>query len=75
MVFLKDPTSWYPSARMPAYPAVPDPDLALMANYLCGLIDPERLRHLPPGSDLARGVCGPRFVPMGDPSPGAEKTK
>lgn len=73
IVFLKDPKSWYPSARMPAYPDLPPRDLALIANYLCGLMDPEKLRQLPPGADLSRGVCGPRFVPLGGTSPVVEK--
>ena len=70
MVFMRDPKSWYPGAKMPAYPDMSRKDLALVANYLCGLMDPERLKQLPPGADLSRGVCGPRFVPLGD---GAEK--
>jgi cbb3-type cytochrome oxidase cytochrome c subunit len=75
MVFLKQPRSWYPSARMPAYKALPPEDLALIANYLCGLLDPSRLRRLPPGSDLSRGVCGPRFMPVGGASAGEEASR
>lgn len=75
MVFLKDPGSWYPSARMPAYSDLDPKDLALIANYLCGLMDPARLRQLPPGADLSRGVCGPRFVSLGSTSPGVEKLR
>lgn len=66
MVFLRKPTSWYPSTTMPAYPDLSNQELKLMANYLTGLIDPARLRQLPPGADLSSGVCGPRFVPMND---------
>ena len=66
MVFLRKPTSWYPSTTMPAYPDLSNQELKLVANYLTGLMDTERLRQLPPGADLSSGVCGPRFVPMSD---------
>ncbi len=66
MVFLRKPTSWYPSTTMPAYPDLSNQELKLIANYVTGLVDAEQLRQLPPGTDLSGGVCGPRFVPMGD---------
>jgi cbb3-type cytochrome oxidase cytochrome c subunit len=64
VVFLQQPTSWYPSTSMPAYSHLSRDDVSLIANYVCGLVDPERLSRLPPGADLTRGVCGPRFTSL-----------
>ncbi len=63
VVFLREPTSWYPSARMPSYRSLSREDLVLIANYTCGLLGSGARAALPPGASLDRNVCGPRFLP------------